>query len=80
MTLDPDPRTRISAEIQLSKAVPLPGHPHSDPVHIDLTVHVPPFDPGDTADELTLTFSGERAVTLGRMLASAGRAARGDRP
>src|SRR2546427_12734422 len=66
MTLDSDPQNNIRAEIQLSKGVPVSGFPHSDPTHIDLTVHVPAFEPDDIAEELTLTFSGERAVTLGR--------------
>ncbi len=74
ITIEPDPRNNIRAEIQLSRDAGEPGQPDAL-ARIDLTVYVLPFEPDDTGEELTLTVTGERAVTLGRMLASAGHAA-----
>ena len=75
--LDPDPGTRLGVTVQIGQGVPVPGQPDGGALVVDVTARVPAFDGTDRAEAYTLILSGRRAVALGRMLVSAGRAGRG---
>jgi hypothetical protein len=80
MVLDPDPRTNVTATVQVCQGSPLLGSPERA-MFVDLTVTFPAVDVTDTDVDYSLIVDGERAMLLGRMLVTAGRiAADGDGP
>jgi hypothetical protein len=73
MALDADPRTDLGVTVQVGQGAPIPGFPDSGTPLVDVTVAMPASEETDTT-EYTLVLRGERAIALGRMLVSAGRA------